>query len=104
MGDNPSCCPSTRAIRVRPMSPDHAESRGDAPRSRRGGRHAQGNGTRTGGRGATRTPNRRRVPPALRIGVSVEPADVAARASQFRVLEADAGLEVLTDRVVAPWV
>jgi uncharacterized protein YecE (DUF72 family) len=44
------------------------------------------------------------VPPALRIGVSVEPADVAERARQFRVLEADASLEVLTDRVVAPWV
>ena len=48
--------------------------------------------------------NRRRVPPALRIGVSVEPSDVAALAAKFRVLEVDAGLEVLTDRVVAPWV
>src|SRR5262245_43411076 len=44
------------------------------------------------------------MPRALQIGVSVEPADVAARARAFRVLEADAGLEVLTDRVVAPWV
>jgi uncharacterized protein YecE (DUF72 family) len=44
------------------------------------------------------------VPPALRIGISVEPGDVAAHARKFRVLEADAGLETLTDRVVGPWV
>jgi uncharacterized protein YecE (DUF72 family) len=44
------------------------------------------------------------MPSALRIGVSVEPSDVADRARQFRVLEADAGLEQLTDRVVGPWV
>ena len=36
--------------------------------------------------------------------MSVAPDDVAPRASQLRVLEADAGLEPLTDRVVAPWV
>ena len=47
---------------------------------------------------------RRRVPPAIRIGVQVEPDEVAARATQLRVLEADAGLEPLTDRVVGPWV
>ncbi len=44
------------------------------------------------------------MPRAIRIGVSVPPEEVAARAGQFRVLEADAGLEPLTDRVVAPWV
>jgi uncharacterized protein YecE (DUF72 family) len=42
--------------------------------------------------------------PALRIGVTVAPGDVPRYASQFRVLEADAGTEVLTDRVVGPWV
>ena len=36
--------------------------------------------------------------------MQVAPDDVAARAAQLRVLEADAGLEPLTDRLVAPWV
>jgi uncharacterized protein YecE (DUF72 family) len=36
--------------------------------------------------------------------VQVPPDDVAPRASQLRVLEADAGLVALNDRVVAPWV
>jgi uncharacterized protein YecE (DUF72 family) len=44
------------------------------------------------------------VPKAIRIGVSVPPGEVADRAGQFRILEADAGLEPLTDRLVAPWV
>jgi uncharacterized protein YecE (DUF72 family) len=44
------------------------------------------------------------VPPALRIGVSVEPGDVAETSRRFRVVEVDAGLEPLTDRVVGPWV
>jgi uncharacterized protein YecE (DUF72 family) len=47
---------------------------------------------------------RRRVPAGVRIGVQVEAEDVAARATQFRVLEADAGLVALNDRIVAPWV
>ncbi|MET0628417.1 MAG: DUF72 domain-containing protein [Acidimicrobiia bacterium] len=70
---------------------------------------AKSGGAKSGGRGRRGSgrddrPNRRRVPAALRIGVAVEPADVGDRSSQFRVLEADAGLEVLTDRMVAPWV
>jgi uncharacterized protein YecE (DUF72 family) len=56
-----------------------------------------------GAKGGDRA-NRRRVPAALRIGVAVAPADVGERSRQFRVLEADASLEVLTDRMVAPWV
>jgi uncharacterized protein YecE (DUF72 family) len=44
------------------------------------------------------------VPAAIRIGVDVGPDDVSARSSQFRVLEVDAGLEILTERVVGPWV
>jgi hypothetical protein len=57
-----------------------------------------------GGRGGGDRSDRKRVPRAIRIGVSVEPEQVADRSSQFRVLEADAGLETLTDRIVAPWV
>jgi uncharacterized protein YecE (DUF72 family) len=44
------------------------------------------------------------VSPLIRIGITVAPADVPRFASQFRVLEADAGLETLTDRVIGPWV
>ena len=36
--------------------------------------------------------------------MQVAPEDVAGRAAQFRVLEADAGLTMLNDRIVAPWV
>ncbi|MFI5045445.1 MAG: DUF72 domain-containing protein [Acidimicrobiia bacterium] len=79
------------------MSPD------DARRSGRP-RPAPADRTRSRGKDERRRTDRRRVPPALKIGVSVEPADVAARARQFRVLEADAGLEQLTDRIVGPWV
>jgi uncharacterized protein YecE (DUF72 family) len=44
------------------------------------------------------------VSPLIRVGITVSPADVPRFAAQFRVLEADAGAEVLTDRVVGPWV
>jgi uncharacterized protein YecE (DUF72 family) len=69
----------------------------------RGGPRSQGaaRGRRTS-RGDRST--RKRVPPGIRIGVAVEPPEVADRAAQFRVLEVDAGLEVITDRLVAPWV
>ena len=79
------------------MAPEDQSPRGRRPR---GGKPRAG--VRSGG-ARNETP-RKRVPPAIRIGVSVAPDDVAARASQLRVLEADAGLEPLTDRVVAPWV
>jgi uncharacterized protein YecE (DUF72 family) len=68
-------------------------------RERRAGGHA-----RSERRAGDRDDKRRRVPPAIRIGVQVAPDDVANRSTQLRVLEADAGMEVLTDRVVAPWV
>jgi uncharacterized protein YecE (DUF72 family) len=44
------------------------------------------------------------VPPGVRIGIQVAPDDVVARSSQNRVLEADAGLVPLTQRIVGPWV
>jgi uncharacterized protein YecE (DUF72 family) len=53
--------------------------------------------------GADRS-KRKRVPAAIRIGISVEPAEVVDRAQHFRVVEVDAGLEVLTERLIAPWV
>jgi len=81
------------------VSPD--ERRGSRPSSRSGSGQS-GRGTR--GRSDGARGDRRRVPPALRIGVSVEPADVAEQSRRFRVVEADAGLEILTDRVVGPWV
>jgi len=84
------------------VSPDDRRRTGrprPAPSERGRGRTGAGKGKGEHDRG-----NRRRVPPALRIGVSVEPDDVAERARQFRLLEADAGLELLTDRVVGPWV
>ncbi len=56
------------------------------------------------GRSSQRDGKRRRVPPAIRIGVDVGPDDVVARSAQFRVVEVDAGLEILTERVVGPWV
>lgn len=49
-------------------------------------------------------PNRRRVSPLIRVGITVPPAEVVPLAAQFRVLEVDAGTEILTDRVVGPWV
>jgi uncharacterized protein YecE (DUF72 family) len=91
-------------------------SEGDAqpPRGGRGGQSGRpprrGNNrqgaNRQGGSGQRqgRPANRKRVSPALRIGITVAPADVPRFASQFRVLEADAGAEILTDRVVGPWV
>jgi uncharacterized protein YecE (DUF72 family) len=79
------------------VAPQDQSPRGRRPR---GGKPRAG--VRSGG-ARNETP-RKRVPPAIRIGVSVAPDDVAPRASQLRVLEADAGLEPLTDRVVGPWV
>jgi uncharacterized protein YecE (DUF72 family) len=77
--------------------------RDQSPRPSPGGRRPRARGPKTGD-GARKESPRRRVPPAIRIGVQVAPDDVAARATQLRVLEADAGLEPLTDRVVGPWV
>jgi len=66
---------------------------------------AGGSGRSSGkGRSGAPRPNRRRVSPLIRIGITVAPIDVPAFAGQFRVLEADAGSEPLTDRVVGPWV
>jgi uncharacterized protein YecE (DUF72 family) len=44
------------------------------------------------------------VSPLIRVGITVPPADVVELAAQFRVLEVDAGTEILTDRIVGPWV
>jgi uncharacterized protein YecE (DUF72 family) len=57
-----------------------------------------------GGSGGGPRPNRRRTSPLIRVGITVAPLDVPTFASQFRVLEADAGNEALTDRIVGPWV
>ncbi|HEX5586576.1 MAG TPA: DUF72 domain-containing protein [Acidimicrobiia bacterium] len=93
------------------MSPDDAPNqpardgerrRAPSKGSKTGGGAKGARGRRGGGRD-DRT-KRKRVAPQLRIGIAVEPAEVGDRSSQFRVLEADAGLEVLTDRMVAPWV
>jgi uncharacterized protein YecE (DUF72 family) len=65
----------------------------------RKGRAPAARGRREGTNG-----ERRRVSPLLRVGITVAPADVPRHASQFRVLEADAGAEILTDRTVGPWV
>jgi uncharacterized protein YecE (DUF72 family) len=44
------------------------------------------------------------VSPLIRVGITVSPADVVALAAQFRLLEVDTGTEILTDRIVGPWV
>jgi uncharacterized protein YecE (DUF72 family) len=92
-----------------PSSPSPRRKRGGAkgggaPKGAGGAR--TGGGARSGGkgRGGAARANRRRVSPLIRIGITVAPADVPALAGQFRVLEADAGSEPLTDRVVGPWV
>ena len=93
------------------MSPDDDRKRdGREPRGRsrrrapsKGAAHRQQTQRGRHGAGGDRA-NRKRVPPAIRIGVAVEPAEVADRSRHFRVLEADAGSEPLTDRIVAPWV
>jgi uncharacterized protein YecE (DUF72 family) len=83
------------------------EGGGSGPKGNRGqprrGRHRRPPGPRDR-RTAEPGAKRRRVPPAIRIGVDVAADDVVERSSQFRVLEVDAGLEILTDRVVGPWV
>ena len=80
------------------MSPDDDRKRdGREPRGRsrrrapsKGAAHHQQAQRGRHGAGGDRA-NRKRVPPAIRIGVAVEPAEVADRSRQFRVLEADAG-------------
>jgi uncharacterized protein YecE (DUF72 family) len=59
---------------------------------------------RTGGKPGRPDNRRRRIPPALRIGVQVAPDAVVAHSEQSRVLEVDAGAEPLSERVVGPWV
>lgn len=80
---------------------------GNAPKGNRG-RPRRGGPRRSpgpnDGRASEQRGKRRRVPPAIRIGVDVGPDDVVARSAQFRVVEVDAGLEILTERVVGPWV
>jgi uncharacterized protein YecE (DUF72 family) len=44
------------------------------------------------------------VSPLIRVGITVAPADVVELAAQFRVLEVDTGSDILTDRIVGPWV
>ncbi|MET0421984.1 MAG: DUF72 domain-containing protein [Acidimicrobiia bacterium] len=44
------------------------------------------------------------MPRSIHIGVSVEPDEVVDRSAHSRVLEVDAGLAVLTERMVTPWV
>jgi uncharacterized protein YecE (DUF72 family) len=39
----------------------------------------------------------------LQIGIAVEPADVVEQAQHFRLIEVDAGLDLLTARTVEPW-
>src|SRR5262249_38305888 len=68
------------------------QARGGASR---GGRGQRGRGDGKAGK---------RVPRAVHIGVCVEPAEVVDRSAHSRVLEVDAGLAVLTERMVTPWV
>jgi uncharacterized protein YecE (DUF72 family) len=72
--------------------------------SSKGGSAGKGGSGGRGGSGGGPRPNRRRTSPLIRVGITVAPVDVPRFASQFRVLEADAGSEALTDRIVGPWV
>ena len=44
------------------------------------------------------------MPRAIHIGVMVEPDEVVDRSAHNQVLEVDAGLAVLTERLVTPWI
>jgi uncharacterized protein YecE (DUF72 family) len=90
---------------ARGKKPGQGASRGGrAGGGRAGGGRAGDGRAGGGGRGAGRDSNRKRVPRAIHIGVVVEPDDVVDRSAHNQVLEVDAGLAVLTERMVTPWV
>src|SRR4051812_26268753 len=82
------------------------------PREPGASRRGSGSGRGQAGRGRAgrprgtddrRTPTRR-LSGGLRLGVMTDPADVVGQSKQFRVVEADAGLEALVERMVTPWI
>src|SRR5882724_7266039 len=89
----------------RMSSPDprnHPQKRG----RRRAGPARSGTDAEAGARPAPSdaTKTRKRVDPAIQIGVVTAPAEVVARAQHSRLVQADGSSEPLTERVVGPWV